>query len=414
MEGMPIDLGNGLIMRPVRDLRDAQRYSALSASINGQLEDEMCTQLLQHHPCTTYDDYVLVEDTNADRLASTTCLIPWQMSLCGIPLRAAMLELVVTHPDYRRRGLVRAQIDHFHRRVCAQQFDVSIIQGIAYYYRQFGYAYALDHRPFDRLPGINIAPGKSTSYHARITTPADIPALTALYQCALQAQDIHVSRDDAYWRFLLAAPYYTVRVIEHDERNILEAYVILQPHPAERTEIVEAAASTHEVALALLHEMSLVSPDEVRVPGNQNSILIQAARNLGSQPLPAYQWLLRITNVAALLAKLSPVFDQRLIGSLFAAYTGDIRINLFSSASRMRFTEGHLQGVDDLGFVDASMGADGGDLCIPPDAFTRLLFGYRTLDELLDAWPDTIIKDTSRSLLNTLFPKLSSCIWMPY
>jgi hypothetical protein len=60
------------------------------------------------------------------------------------------------------------------------------------------------------------------------------------------------------------------------------------------------------------------------------------------------------------------------------------------------------------------MGADGGDLCIPPDAFVRLVLGYRDLAELQDAWPDIVVKPERRHLLQTLFPKLASYFWMPY
>lgn len=67
-----------------------------------------------------------------------------------------------------------------------------------------------------------------------------------------------------------------------------------------------------------------------------------------------------------------------------------------------------------LGFVDASMGADGGDLCIPPEAFMRLLLGYRTLEQLRDSWPDIMIKAETRYLIEALFPGLSAHVLMPY
>ncbi len=60
------------------------------------------------------------------------------------------------------------------------------------------------------------------------------------------------------------------------------------------------------------------------------------------------------------------------------------------------------------------MGADGGDLCIPPDAFVRLLLAYRSLDELLDAWPDIIVKPQSRNLIDALFPKKPSYLYATY
>ena len=60
------------------------------------------------------------------------------------------------------------------------------------------------------------------------------------------------------------------------------------------------------------------------------------------------------------------------------------------------------------------MGAKGGDLNIPPDAFVRLVLGYRDLDELHDAWPDTVPRAESRHLLDVLFPKMGSWVHMPY
>jgi hypothetical protein len=60
------------------------------------------------------------------------------------------------------------------------------------------------------------------------------------------------------------------------------------------------------------------------------------------------------------------------------------------------------------------MGADGGDLCIPPDAFTRLLLGYRTLDELADAWPDMVVRPARRHLWQVLWPKQPVYFWLPY
>ena len=60
------------------------------------------------------------------------------------------------------------------------------------------------------------------------------------------------------------------------------------------------------------------------------------------------------------------------------------------------------------------MGADGGHLCIPPDALLRLLFGYRRLDELFDAWPDLLVKPETRHLFETLWPRLDSYLYTPY
>jgi hypothetical protein len=60
------------------------------------------------------------------------------------------------------------------------------------------------------------------------------------------------------------------------------------------------------------------------------------------------------------------------------------------------------------------MGADGGDIQIPPEAFVRLVTGFRGLDDLSDAWPDILVKPPARPLVEVLFPRLAAYIYTPY
>ena len=56
----------------------------------------------------------VVEDTATGRIVSTLFLIPQVWSYAGVPMKVGQPELIATHPDYRRRGLVRAQFDVVH------------------------------------------------------------------------------------------------------------------------------------------------------------------------------------------------------------------------------------------------------------------------------------------------------------
>jgi hypothetical protein len=152
----------------------------------------------------------------------------------------------------------------------------------------------------------------------------------------------------------------------------------------------------------------------VQLAWPQTGALLNLARSLGSVAHPTYQWLARIADVAGFLRKIGPALERRVAASDCAGLTTDLSINLFREAFLLRFVEGRLLEVRPIGFVDSSMGADGGDLCIPPDAFVRLVFGYRNLDVLRDAWPDIVIRPGRRRLLDVLFPEMSSYLCMPY
>ncbi|MCB0189550.1 MAG: hypothetical protein KDE31_35000, partial [Caldilineaceae bacterium] len=93
--------------------------------------------------------------------------------------------------------------------------------------------------------------------------------------------------------------------------------------------------------------------------------------------------------------------------------TGSVCINLYRNAFWLHIDRGQVR-VESAGFVDASLGASGGDLDIPPDALVRLLLGYHTFEQLTDAWPDARVQPAARDLVAVLFPLLNTHILMPY
>lgn len=410
-------LANHLILRTVRDERDIERFAAFNTMVNDVTQGQTCANLLRHHPTITHDQFLFIEDEQSNTIVSTVCLIPWSCRYAEITIQVAMLEMVATHPAYRQRGFVRTLIGHFHQLINQRHFDFSIIEGIPYYYRQFGYAYAGDHWRYDalsvwRIPAVQAATDR---YHFRPATVADIPVLVQLYDRSMVEVQVATLRDAAYWHFLLTQEQYPVELIEDRQQEQAVGYLCTLPQPGHQcSRVIESSLASTEVAWAVLHKLKATTTGEVHLGWPESNTLVRLARTLGSTAAPPDQWLIRLPDVAHFLSKIGPVMERRLAASAYAGLTVDLCINLFRQAFRIQFVAGKVQSVTALGFVDTSMGADGGDLCIPPDAFVRLLFGYRTLDELSDAWPDIVVKAAQRPLLEILFPKLAFYFWMPY
>jgi hypothetical protein len=177
---------------------------------------------------------------------------------------------------------------------------------------------------------------------------------------------------------------------------------------------VESGITDASAALPALQHLKSRAPGDVQIFWPQTSPLARMAHNLGSQPVVTGQWLFNIPRLELFLVKLAPAFERRIAQGGFSGLTHALTINLFRQAYRLLFDAGKLTDVQALGFVDTSMGADGGDLCIPPDAFVRLLLAYRSLDELQDAWPDTVVKPQSRTIIDALFPRMDSYLYATY
>jgi len=405
-------LDNGLLLSSIRDERDIERYAAFNSEFNNANEGINSDLLIRRFPGATYDDYLFIEDTHTGQVVATICLIPWQFSFEGIAQRAAQLELVLSHPKYCRQGLVKILIKRFKQMVVECQYDLSFIWGIPYYYRQYGYAYCIEDSTFESLPIWRIPDAlecETGAYKLRKAVLEDVPVLTEIYHNAMQSLQFYTLRSQEHWKYLLEWAKFPVQVVEDQRTRHAAGYIGLGKQTYNTSvQIFESGITNQEVGFAVLRALKAEVGGEIQVSWPQNSTLARLARSLGSVTLPGSQWLLHIPDPAGFLAKIGPAIEQRLAASDCKDLTEDLTINLFRQAFRLRFKSGKLVGVDAMGFVDSSMGADGGDLCIPPEAFVRLLLGYRGLDELRDAWPDIVLKAKSRHMVDVLFPKIAS------
>src|ERR1044072_3333744 len=115
----PRDLGEGLVLRRSRKA-DVEALADFNAEVFRQPgaagPDEESAAWVRDllrgdHPTFAEDDFTIVEDTHTGQIVSSLCLISQTWSYGGIPFGVGRPELVGTHPDYRRRGLVRLQMD---------------------------------------------------------------------------------------------------------------------------------------------------------------------------------------------------------------------------------------------------------------------------------------------------------------
>ena len=104
-------------------------------------------------------DFAVVEDTGrpGSPIVACTCLWRLRWRYGEIPLDVGQPEMVATDADYRKRGLARALFEMVEARSWAEGQLVLAITGIRYFYRKFGYEYALDleggrHVPAAAIP----------------------------------------------------------------------------------------------------------------------------------------------------------------------------------------------------------------------------------------------------------------------
>ncbi|RSS99110.1 GNAT family N-acetyltransferase, partial [Streptomyces sp. WAC05950] len=135
-----VSLPGGLVLRQARPA-DLDQIGAL-LSARGEPDDAVDHRLVVTDPDAGLSACAVVVD--GDRVVSTATLLDEEVHIGGIRLPAGQVELVATESEYEGRGLVRALMNWAHERSAASGHLVQAMIGIPYFYRLFGYEYAID------------------------------------------------------------------------------------------------------------------------------------------------------------------------------------------------------------------------------------------------------------------------------
>jgi hypothetical protein len=447
------DLGDGLIAR-WSTAADIEKIGLLLSTIHRSSADEPLNVRSQDLPCilmgSTFPymgagDFAVVEDTRqpTQPIVACTCFWRHQWSSAGIPIGVGRPEYVATDPAYRNRGLVRTLFAMFHARSAAEGHLLQGITGIPYFYRQFGYEYALDLGG-TRTTYFSLIPEKKGDepepYHLRPATPADIPQLTAFYNQRRPSSLLWHEATPAYWQFMTSFwddPAVRARdattlgwygryhmLVRQDNTVVgsvwlgtrrwgrsLDAAPELSLAPeVNRQEIVP-------VLLRALRTQGLQTPGVAADTPPCSEIIWQLGRShpfydllgeaLAPRVEPPYAWYVRIADVPAFLWRIAPVLEERLARSSLAGYTGDLKLDFYRGGLALRFAQGKLNQA--APWRPPTYGDEAG-AGSPALTFLQLLLSYRNLDELRAIYPDVWANDNARVLLDTLFPKQRSMV----
>ena len=377
------------------------------------------------HPTCGPSNVTLVEDTQTGLIVSSMCLIPQTWTFDGMPFPVGRPEAVGTDPAYRRRGLVRAQFDVLHAKSEREGHLVQGITGIPWYYRQFGYEYAIDLDGGRCVYPSLIAPLKDNEteqYRVRLAAPNDLPLIMELYDRDCARSLVACPRSAAEWKRSIfdvppqSAAYRALHIIETSEGravgmirtsqelswrgmlpvrifNVIEGQSLRALLPAAlrwlKIEAEAAGAAAQKPQPPLHFEL-----------GEQHPVF-EVAPELFHKIIPSYAWYIRVADVAKFLNHMAPVLEERLARSALCGFSGEIKVTECVRGFKLKIEQGKI-------CAEAWSPDDSAAAMFAPFTFLQLLFGRRTLDDLRYIYPDCWAEDEAASVFEALFPRRHS------
>jgi hypothetical protein len=444
------DLGGLILRRASRE--DAEAVAAFNSRVHhssgGPFEQREPDRgvaaftrdlMMGDHPTCDASDFTVIEDTTTGSIVSSACLIGQRFSYEEVELDAGLPELVGTHPDYRRRGLVREQFGVLHRWSEGRGHLMQAIAGIPHYYRRFGYEMAV-YMGAGRRVYVQDLPGKPTignedqgsprSYHLRPARASDARFLSDLDRRARRRYLLTASRDEGLWRYEVARrdpesdESLEVRIVENaagepagyvchtrdlrdgtlevDGYELANGISWLEVTPFVLRELAETGhkhASEGEKLASLTFALGEHHPLYDAIP---EPPLYRLDRH------GHYSFYVRVPDLPGFLRHVAPVLERRLAASVAAGHTGELEVSFYGSGLRLELERGRLTKLEDW----SPTVEERGDAAFPDLTFLQLLFGYRSLDELDRAFADCAPgKGDARVLLRALFPRRPSELW---
>lgn len=440
------DLGNGLVLRWSTS-EDIERIAALLSMVyrdkaddppNVQAMNNVRALMNGDHPLMGPDRYGLIEDTSREGnpVVACTCLERHTWTYEGIPFSVGRPEMVGTDDAYRHRGLVRALFEMVHERSEAEGDLVQAITGIPYFYRQFGYEYALELEdrhttPLALLP--QAKEGEPEPFTLRAATVEDIPTIATLYERRRFSSIISESISRQQWLYEIETwkvhPEFSHFMNLHmivDAAGQAIGFVGLEVRRAGkalRVWLLEFAGGVNVQAvlpsvLRALHTYGLNI--EVRRPdvpplselafylGSAHPLYEVMGDEMARTSEPPYAWYVRVKDVPGFLKHIAPALEKRLATSLLAGYTGEIKLDFYRGGLRVVFEQGRLTGAEDWRVPLYGSEANGG---FPALVFLQMLFGHRGIEALRQVFPDVWVSEEIRPLLKVLFPTRPSFVF---
>lgn len=371
----------------------------------------------------------MVEEVATGRIVSSQHFSHHRWVYGGVEFPVGEIEHVSTRVDYRRRGLIRRQTDVMHDWSAAAGELATVVNGIPWYYTQFGYELPLDKHNGRRLfrEYAQTVPAEQAPYALREATPDDLDFIEQTFQTGAPRLRVSYLRTRDHWEYEL---------LKRDPRNAWARRLFVLTSPTRPVGFI----SIHPLTLAIdAFEVAPATPWSLATGSLARWLLEHAEGALGLEvserpswsfgwlgedhpafsscphlfgqfetlgsPLRRGAWYVRIPDVPAFVARIAPALEERLAQSNEAGYHGSLRIG--------RYREPGVELQFDHGRVTVEpwrqTGIHEGDARFADATFLELLFGRAGLPQLEAQFPYRIgVSSRARPVLQALFPPAPS------
>ena len=384
---------------PETDEDYQQLYTVMRRSFPDEDVVSIVKQFREKHDSMSNNDFFMV--FYGDEVVAGLVLIPQKWRIDNAELNVAEMGCVGTVPEHRRKGIQWILNEEFDKRATERGADICVLAGIPYFYRQFGYQYAVE---LDYYTGIDVDKLPTQSQLTRREfSDADIDEAQLLLENTQKGYLVSSIRTPQIWKIQQetgtygAEPFKTTAVLKGDK---MVAYYRWWSSENQFyiKELAQTGEYSEDIAGIIREQANENDCTKITSKLSHEDDFSKYLIGLGAEKNKPYGWQIKILDPKGFLEKLGPVFEKRLTMSEYRGLTKELRLNFWKYKISLDFKDGKLDSVE---YIDAATR----ELGMNPYASIQLFFGFRSRLDLDYAYPDFNIRGGNEELVDVLFPR---------
>lgn len=388
-------------------------YRVMDAAFGDEDVRSITRRFVEHHPGMGREHVFMVK--HDDNTVAGLLLIPQIWRLGEVELKVAEMGCVGTDPEHRRKGVQWILNNEFDKYAMEQGFDLCVLAGIPYFYRQFGYQYAIE---LDYSTEINLEkiPENESEIQVEDFSEEHIEKADMFLRKAQEGYLVHSVRTEGIWEMQQKTgtyggePFQAASLHRGGEFVGYYRYVV---DNKKGTLYIRELGIDENVPVGDLAGVIKKHASGMDLTGIKTGLPHQDEVNrylisLGAKTNRPYAWQVKILDLTNFLTKLRPVLEHRIEDSEFKGVNKDLVLNFWKFTVSMKIVEGKIVSIEKVqGEKDRTIGLN-------PDAFIMMVFGYKSRVELEKMYPDFWVRGDLGGLMGVMFSKQSSYIHYCY
>ncbi|MDG6220306.1 MAG: GNAT family N-acetyltransferase [Candidatus Thermoplasmatota archaeon] len=365
---------------------------------------------MERHPRRDeIDRIVAVED---GIVIGCALLIPRTLEWKGEAIDVDEVGFVATHPSYQGRGVMSALLNRTMGYVKERKMALSFIYGIPYFYRRFGYEYAIHDDTFGPYSSIPLSKIKGRAFSSDKLTPEDVKRLDKIFARASAPLSLRAERKPADWFFqeALMTLQGNWESIVFKEKNRLKGYARIQ-HDSQKLILREMAGEGLEkpenqdrYLKALANRATDGEKELCMGLPPEHPMQLSVERLGGEKKRIHYGAYVKIVSLENLFFSIKASLEKNLEGTEHERYTGTLYLDVYEQGITLIFKNGKITK------MGRERAKEDTHIRMPPEILAQLFTGYKTVDQISDV-PDVLASREGLALVGSMFPKGTPYLW---